>query len=101
MNYVPNLGETPAEDSRRDAVHIAVIPIVAGEMLCPGDRVCIRDNCAYLLGGKEVGIVDPFLTVDTVKKGEQFWLLMLPLTVTDLRHTWRHWAFKTKIPEVP
>lgn len=88
------LGQKP-ETNERDAIHVAIIPIVAGELLRPGQRVGIEDNQA-VAGGKIVGIVDPFLT-DFVSKGATFWLCLLPDTVTGMRHHWEHPDFDQKI----
>lgn len=84
----------------RDAVHVAVIPAVAGERLDPGMRVGLDRNGAYIecVNGVDlVGLVDPFLP-NAVKRGERFWLFLLPGTVTSLRHHWQHPAFAATIP---
>jgi hypothetical protein len=97
-NYVPNLGELCGDDARRDAVHIAVAPVVAWHDLQPGSRVALRDDgAAYYNYAFPIGIVDPFLTHD-VEAGQRFWLYLLPNTITGLRHVWSHPAFKPKAP---
>lgn len=81
----------PAE--ARDAIHLAVEPTTAGMALQPGARVALgRDGRAWLashIGGRVLGIVDPFLT-DSVTEGQRFWLVVLPRTITSLRHVWSH-----------
>jgi hypothetical protein len=82
------------ENAKRDAIHIAVAPVIAGANLKPGHPVALN------LEGKAVptfyeatiGIVDPFLT-ENVGRGERFWLYLYPNTVTSLRHEWTHPAF--------
>lgn len=105
--YKPNVGELCHDNARRDAVHFAVAPVVAGDVLRPGMHVCLLpngeagnrdyldDNCESI---PTIGIVDPFLKEKFVYKGERFWLFLYPNTITNLRHVWEHPAFKAKIP---
>lgn len=95
--YTPNLGQTPAADARRDAVHIAVAPVVAGDILDPCSHVWLDgDGVAFFFGlpegSRRLGIVDPFRD-SRVMKGELFWLCLYPGTITGLRHVWSHPAF--------
>lgn len=105
MNYVPNLGETPGADARRDAVHVPVIPLTAGETLRPGDFFHVCQGLAYQANAgveEAVGYVDPLLRrrgVQFIPGGGRFWGCILPNTVTSLRHVWTHPAFQTKLPE--
>jgi len=99
------LGETWWRDEKRerDAVHIAVAPVVAGETLAPGTRVAFADS------GKErvvkakdypddaVGIIDPYLRAPVSEK-TRCWLFLFPGTVTGLRHQWNHPAFADVTP---
>ncbi len=102
--YKPNLGELAGADARRDAVHIAVAPVVASCLLEPGDNVGIWNVSreafwAEAHGDNAIGIVDPFLT-SPVRKGQRFWLFLYPNSITNLRHVWEHPAFKAKLPDV-
>lgn len=78
----------------RDAVHIAVIPVIAGMTLYPGNRIGIgQDERAYILTDDEnIGIVDPFLK-QKVEEGQRFFLCLYPNSITSLRHVWTHPAF--------
>lgn len=96
--YTPNLGHTPPEDSRRDAIHVAVAPVIAGHSLPPGYHVGVMSDGCFGDVDVKVGIVDPFRET-WVSPGERFWLLLYPGTITGLRHVWTHPAFKTKPPE--
>lgn len=92
------LGTCPIpENSGRDAIHLAVEPVVAGHMLKPGQRVFIANGCAFAdfnidPNVRATGIVDPFLE-RPILAGEKFWFVVLPRTITSLRHVWSHPAF--------
>lgn len=101
--YTPNIGELCQDDARRDAIHFAVAPVVAGEDLQPGDHVGFRDDSqkAYWMPEKKessIGIVDPFLG-QQVAKDQRFWLFLYPGTITGLRHVWSHRAFQMQPPK--
>jgi hypothetical protein len=93
------LGTIIGPNEKRDAIHLAVIPVEAGEHLPYGARVGLRDGKAFIAGydgsGRDtsLGIVDPFLRTD-VKPGQNFWLVIYPRVITSLRHVWTH-------PELP
>lgn len=90
------LGNLITTKQQRDAIHIAVAPVVAAERLKPGQHVGLFDGKASL-EGEPCGIVDPFLVID-VRRGETFWLFLYPNTVTGLRHDWTHPAFRSTQP---
>jgi len=94
MDKIPKLGSLITDTQHRDAVHIAVAPVTAGEDLRPGDRIGFTGN-AFTVGtdARIVGIVDPFLC-DNVKKGQQFYMFLFPNTITSLRHEWTHPDFE-------
>lgn len=77
----------------RDAIHLAVEPVAAGENLKRADYITLKDGLAYKCKENEaLGIVDPF--VKKVKAGESLWLVVLPRKITSLRHVWSHPDFK-------
>lgn len=85
------LGTFIGEGEKRDAIHLAVEPVVAAEPLRPGDHVgFVREGVGYC--DKPLGIVDPFLTAP-VEKGQRFWLVVYPRQIRSLRHVWEHPAF--------
>lgn len=87
------LGTYPIPDnSGRDAIHLAVEPVVAGQRLRPGEMVKIEEGFAVPAGNDATGIVDPFLD-GLVQSGQRFWFVVLPRTITSLRHVWSHPAF--------
>lgn len=84
------LGTIIDESGKRDAIHLAVEPCVAGMKLYPGQDVGIDDGMAMNLPRiKFLGIVDPFLK-NPVQEGEMFWLIVYPRQITSLRHVWEH-----------
>lgn len=90
----PNLAAIlPNAWQPRDAVHIAVIPAEAGQDLQPGSPVTIVGGVAMASHPlSAAGVVSPFLTFP-VRKGECFWLMLPPGTITSLRHEWTSPAF--------
>lgn len=78
----------------RDAVHVAVVPVLANEELKPGQHIGF-DEGGYRVTAtppepyKLIGIVDPFLP-SNVKKGDRFWMVLYPNTITGLKHVWSH-----------
>lgn len=97
------LGTILDETAARDAIHLAVEPIVAGEYLHRGQHVAIDESGKAVPAEtrradglprlKGVGIVDPFLNALQVQPGDRFWLIVYPRTITSLRHVWSHPAF--------
>jgi len=91
------LGTILGDGCGRDAIHLAVEPVIAGHRLDPGADVGLVDGKAVVCD-KPLGIVDPFLK-KTVRAGERFWLVVYPRQITSLRHVWTHPAFTESIPE--
>lgn len=89
-------------DVSRDAIHIAVAPVVVvgPQFLWPGERIKLTSpgsDKVRAAKGKDdaVGIVDPFLPSEGLEPGQRFWMFLLPNTITSLRHDWTHPAFTT------
>lgn len=80
-------------DLKKDAIHVAIAPCIAGEKLQPGDHVGWLDNGLIGETNKPFGIVDPYLR-GPAKYGERVWVFLYPKTITNLRHDWDHPAFK-------
>jgi hypothetical protein len=95
MDKIPKLGNLITDEQYRDAVHIAVSPVTAGEYLAPGQFIGFTGS-AHTVGvdaKKIIGIVDPFLK-HGVEEGQQFYMFLLPNTITSLRHEWTHPDFE-------
>lgn len=85
------LGTIIGPGQGRDAIHLAVEPVIAAQDLKPGQDV------GFVEGGvgestTPLGIVDPFLAQGP-RKGQYFWMLVYPRQITSLRHVWSHPAF--------
>lgn len=89
------LGQLARLTSERDAIHVAIAPVIAGEKLKPGEHVGISDNEYAYKSADKIGIVDPFLK-QVVNKGDRFYLLLYQNTVTGMRHHWSHPSFDDK-----
>lgn len=90
------IGKLIEQTRYRDAIHIAVAPIEAGEKLAPGTRIGISNGKAMEID-PAVGIVDPFLT-KTVRPGQWFYVFLFPGSIESLRHEWAHPAFDKASP---
>lgn len=83
------LGNLAPESAKRDAVHVAVVPVVAGEDLKPGTHVALCEHGEARKSAKAIGVVDPFVE-PMIRKGERFYLCLYPRTVVGLRHHYLH-----------
>lgn len=97
MSTIIPLGKLAADDAGRDAIHIAVAPIVAADIFSPGEHVGVNSDGKASRNEPHIGIVDPYLK-KTVKPGERFYLCLYPNTITSLRHHWVHPALKEEAP---
>ncbi len=88
------LGKLCDEAAQRDAIHIAIAPVVVGDKLVlPGLHVgLLPDGRVSTQALPFIGVIDPFL-IEPVGEGERCYLCLYPQTVTSLRHEWTHPAF--------
>jgi hypothetical protein len=85
------LGMIHTRDEKRDAIHLAVIPVEAARPIKPGQNIGInRDGKADYVGTDFLGIADPFIKASMISEGERFWLVIYPRVITSLRHVWTH-----------
>jgi hypothetical protein len=90
------LGKVITTEKAKDAIHVAVAPVVAAMRLIPGMHVGMDDQGrATNRTDKPIGVVDPFLQ-QFIVEGEKFWLFLYPGSITSLRHDWTHPAFEVQ-----
>ncbi len=94
------LGKIHFRDEKRDAIHLAVMPVEAGERLSAGEHIGVVNGRAFVGHPTVLGIVDPFLTA-TVEPGERFWLVIYPRKIQSLRHVWSHPDLPDELPATP
>jgi hypothetical protein len=83
---------------QRDAIHIAIMPVICGEdYMRPGEEVGLvygtKNTVKYkasVYGLDSIGVIDPFLRGDSVRKGDVVWCFLKPGTIAGLRHEWTH-----------
>lgn len=97
MSDTAKLGQIHDTPQGRDAVHVAVAPVVAAQILKPGDHIgLVPGSVDEVMQPNDVvpaiGVVDPFLK-GYVAVGQRFFLFLYPQTITGLRHVWSHPAF--------
>lgn len=90
------IGQIIDATAKRDAIHIAIAPVIADEKLAPGQSVDLVPGSidrVYATGIGSIGIIDPFLP-GYVLPGQRCWLFLHPGMITSLRHEWTHPAFE-------
>ena len=77
----------------RDAIHVAVMSVVAGERIKPGQKIGWLSDGEYKYRvGKSAnpfGVADPFLSRD-VMIGETFLCFINPNDISAFKHDWQH-----------
>lgn len=89
---ITTIGQILEGEQERDAIHIAIAPVVASHSLQAGDHVGLNESHEADDEAAPIGIVDPYLK-GKVKKGQRVWLFLYPNTITSLRHQWAHPSF--------
>lgn len=97
--YVPNLGHVP-DSQRRDAIHVAVIPVTLRTAMAPGTHVGVelRDDeyCASQDTKPHIGVIDPFRQ-ENMDANTRAWLFLYPGTARSLHHVWEHPTLDDKL----
>lgn len=85
-------GESP----NRDALHVAVVPLTAAHKAYLRAGEPFKLNTAGLAVSchidDSIGVADPFLK-ESIRPGERFWGLLIPGSVSNLRHDFDHHAW--------
>lgn len=94
MSTQENIGKLIEGGAERDAIHVAILPVCAAETLKPGQHIGFAEGGYHVTAQPSapyslIGIVDPFLPKN-VQKGQRFFMLLYPQTITGLRHDWYH-----------
>lgn len=98
MSDTSNIGLIHNKDLPKDAIHIAIAQVRAGEELKAGDRVGFKEgNEVVFKDTNTIGIIDPFIE-GKVAKDCLCYLFLFPNTVTSLTHNWEHPLFN-RTPE--
>lgn len=105
MSHEAVLGNLAGLGAQRDAIHVAIAPVVADCKIEPGRRIGFVDGGGVRVGYEcpdrgivAVGIADPFL-VGPVLRGQSFFMCLFPGTVTGMRHHWSHPSFADVLRE--
>src|SRR5688572_15504546 len=94
MDPIKTIGNLLDDTANKDAIHVAIMPVVAGENLRAGEHIGLNYSGQAVKSTSvgqlvKLGIVDPFL-IYPVDPGERFWMFLYPGTVTGMRHEWSH-----------
>jgi hypothetical protein len=92
----PRIGELVTTPQERDAIHVAICPVLAHEKFKPREHIgaYYDSNLEEYVASRstlhpKLGIVDPYLTVK-IKEGDRFLMFLYPNTITSLKHNWTH-----------
>lgn len=91
----PKVGNIIEGNAHRDAIHVAIAPVIAGQVIQPGEHIGFNRSHTKVFPGanKLIGIADPFLK-ERIEIGDTFWIFLYPQTITGMRHHWQHPEFQ-------
>lgn len=94
MDPIKTLGTILKEDVLRDAIHLAIMPVITADEIYAGERVKLIYGTKNFVkqcgsGNDYVGIIDPFLE-SYIPRGSRVWMFLRPNTIIGLRHEWTH-----------
>lgn len=99
INKKNELGKNPVLLGVKDAVHVAIVSVCAGQALKSGEWFTMNEdgNAIRSTPNKGIGIVDPFLN-RTIATGESFWGILSQTEIPNVQHTWEHPQFTFATP---
>lgn len=90
------IGKLLNDEATRDAVHIAVLPVISHQTyIYPGELVKLvfgttnRVIRTSVNDTQSIGVADPFLK-EPAAEGERFFVFIHPNTISGMRHIWTH-----------
>lgn len=92
------LTRTPEELGFKDAVHVAIVSVRAGQHLSVGQEITINEYNEAVSSNKGIGYVSPFVQGD-ILRGTNFWMLLKPHEVPNVQHYWEHDKFDFAPPK--
>jgi hypothetical protein len=81
------LGKAPFDLGTKDAIHVAIVAVRAGQLVQPGQRCGLNEHREAVPNEKGVGVADPFVK-GPILTGTSFWLLMAQDEVPNVQHVW-------------
>lgn len=82
------LGKTPYELGLKDAVHVGIVAVRAGQPIAPGQRCTLNEYREAIPSESGEGVADPF--GGRISTGQAFWLLMCQDQLPNVQHVWDH-----------
>lgn len=88
INKKKSLGREPDRLGDKDAVHVAIVSMIASRPIQPGGRVRIANDGTAEPGDDSdgIGVADPW--GGRIHRGKKFWVLMDIDSVSAVEHTW-------------
>jgi hypothetical protein len=96
MKNEPDIGNIIKGEAFRDAIHVAVAPVVVGDdRISPGEHVgFLPDGRVGRKSSNLIGVIDPFITSKYLFEDSKCYLFLYPKSISSLRHEWTHPAFE-------
>lgn len=97
INVKNVLGKLQDKAGVKDAVHVAIVSVRAGQLIKPGSRCSLNEFNEAVVNNKGYGIADPWLK-SNIKTGDIFLLILGQNEIPNVRHVWEHPTIKFDEP---